>query len=107
MCSAQSIFPCPTIVLLPCCIAARALFNRARLYVAGHGAALSNMVFMPQGSSVVEIRPDAYLNPCFHSLAEASFIDYYLVFGSGNKSSQVFVDVPEVMQVVRGIAATF
>ncbi|CAI6012720.1 unnamed protein product [Closterium sp. NIES-65] len=41
---------------------ARSLFLQARLFIAGHGAALANMVFMPLGATVLEIRPDRYDN---------------------------------------------
>ncbi|CAI5489343.1 unnamed protein product [Closterium sp. Naga37s-1] len=37
---------------------ARELFQRTRLFVAGHGAALTNLIFMPEKASVLEIRPD-------------------------------------------------
>ncbi|CAI5518236.1 unnamed protein product, partial [Closterium sp. Naga37s-1] len=48
---------------------ARSLFLQARLFIAGHGAALANMVFMPLGATVLEIRPDRYDNafPSRHS----------------------------------------
>ncbi|CAI5476915.1 unnamed protein product [Closterium sp. Yama58-4] len=50
---------------------ARSLFLQARLFIAGHGAALANMVFMPFNATVLEIRPDRYDNACYHFLASA------------------------------------
>ncbi|CAI5499653.1 unnamed protein product [Closterium sp. Naga37s-1] len=64
---------------------ARALFRRARLVVAVHGAGLSHTIFMPSNASVLEIRPRDYHNTCYHHLAEACDLNYYLLLGEGNK----------------------
>ncbi|CAI7798604.1 unnamed protein product [Closterium sp. NIES-54] len=59
---------------------ARELFRRTRLFIAGHGAALTNLVFMPEKASVLEIRPDGCPVVCYNHLAHASSLVYHLVF---------------------------
>ncbi|CAI5939452.1 unnamed protein product [Closterium sp. NIES-65] len=62
------------------------LFNRARLLVAAHDNVLADMVFMPAGGAVVEIRPEEEADPTFHHLADACQLDYYLLFSDGRKA---------------------
>ena len=83
---------------------AKELFNKARLYVGVHGAALTNMVFMPFNSFVLEMRPRDYENPCYHHLAEVCDLTYHLTLGDGNKDSHTRVNVTEVMEVIYSIA---
>ncbi|CAI7908646.1 unnamed protein product [Closterium sp. NIES-53] len=86
---------------------AQKLFRRARLFVAGHGAAMANMVFMPANATVLEIRPDKYENACYHHLAYACELRYYLTFGKGDFESQVQVDLGEVSDILQGIKDGF
>ncbi|GJP61989.1 hypothetical protein CLOP_g19100 [Closterium sp. NIES-67] len=86
---------------------ARNLFRRARLFVAGHGAAMANMVFMPANATVLEIRPDKYENACYHHLAHACELRYYLTFGKGDFESSVQVNVGEVSAILQGISDGF
>ncbi|CAI7756393.1 unnamed protein product, partial [Closterium sp. NIES-54] len=80
---------------------ARSLFLQARLFVAGHGAALANMVFMPLGATVLEIRPDRYDNACYHFLASACGLQYNLVLGQGDQDSENKVDLGQVTNALR------
>eukprot|EP00850_Spirogloea_muscicola_P009699 SM000055S18233 [mRNA] locus=s55:152359:155928:- [translate_table: standard] len=83
---------------------AKLLFHRARLIVGVHGAAFTNMVFMPTNSSVLEIRPRDYRNSCYHHLAEVCELRYYLLLADGNKDSPTSVDVADVVQVLNTVA---
>ncbi|CAI7763243.1 unnamed protein product [Closterium sp. NIES-54] len=83
---------------------ARSLFRRARLVVAVHGAGLSHTIFMPSNASVLEIRPRDYHNTCYHHLAEACDVNYYLMLGEGNKKGIVKADLGEVMGLVQTIS---
>lgn len=57
------------------------LYSSVSLAISIHGAALSNMLFMPSGSSVLEIRPyEDDSNNCFYSLASTLQINYGFVF---------------------------
>ncbi|GJP47711.1 hypothetical protein CLOM_g6883, partial [Closterium sp. NIES-68] len=62
------------------------LFNKARLLVAAHDNVLADMVFMPSGGAVLEIRPQEEPDPTFHHLADACHLDYYLLFSDGRKA---------------------
>ncbi|GJP87066.1 hypothetical protein CLOP_g17037 [Closterium sp. NIES-67] len=83
---------------------AKALFNRGAAYVAPHGAGLANMIFMPSGSSVLEIRPDRLPNACYHHLASACDLHYSLVMGNGTVSSPLSFDMREVRVALDGVA---
>ncbi|CAI6008867.1 unnamed protein product [Closterium sp. NIES-65] len=85
---------------------ARSLFRRARLLIAGHGAAMANMVFMRPNMTVYEIRPDKSNNACYHHLAHACGLRYYLTFGDGDGESVVKIDVGKVTGVLKEIAKT-
>ncbi|GJP55501.1 hypothetical protein CLOM_g14452 [Closterium sp. NIES-68] len=102
-----SIFPSDRIVLfrgnLPVFDAKR-LFNRARLFISPHGALMTNMVFMPSLSHVVEVRPHSFDNNCYHFLAHICRHSYYLVHGNGTKNSDIHVDMDELIRVVKEIA---
>ncbi|CAI7776646.1 unnamed protein product [Closterium sp. NIES-54] len=113
--SPLSLFPpCPSFPLVPLSplslfppffpSAARALFNRAAVYIASHGAAMANLVFMPSASCVLEIRPREYLNACYHHLASASQQKYFLVFGSGTKDTPLEFHLPDVLPVLKNIS---
>lgn len=84
-------------------LAAREIFRRAVIFIGAHGAALANMVFMPSGTTVVEIRPKDYPNTCFNSLASTCQIEYHLLLSEGTKSSRLTVDMSELERVLRRI----
>ncbi|CAI5531299.1 unnamed protein product, partial [Closterium sp. Naga37s-1] len=56
------------------------LLNRAHLLVAPHDNLLADLVFMPPGAAVVEIRPVDDPDPVFHLLADVCDMEYYLAF---------------------------
>ena len=54
------------------------LFSQTKVLVSNHGAGLTNMMFMPKGGIVLELRYDNdQHNNCYYSLASALGIDYY------------------------------
>lgn len=56
-----------------------ALFSMARLIVAPHGAGLTNMLFSPPGTKIVEIMPTKSPNLCYHHLAALLKFDHCIV----------------------------
>ncbi|MBC8010793.1 MAG: glycosyltransferase family 61 protein, partial [Burkholderiales bacterium] len=53
-----------------------AVFRRARVVVAPHGAGLANLAFCAPGTRVVELVGRAYFNPVFWRLAALRGLDY-------------------------------
>lgn len=45
------------------------VFRNAQIIIAPHGAALTNMVFAPPGTQIVELFGDNYINGCYWALA--------------------------------------
>lgn len=64
------------------------LFRRTKYLVSNHGAGLTNMLFMPAGGSVLELRrADDRHNNCYFSLAAAMQLNYhYLLCDASNES---------------------
>lgn len=52
------------------------LFASAKIIVAPHGAALTNIVFCQKNSLVIEFMPDTYIEPCFERLADLLSLRY-------------------------------
>jgi hypothetical protein len=59
------------------------LMSEAAVVVAPHGAGLTNVLFCPEGSHVVEIADRAYPNPNFYALTAAMGLHYWLVPAKG------------------------
>jgi hypothetical protein len=56
----------------------RNLFSQTKVLVSNHGAGLTNMIFMPAATSVLELRyQNDRHNNCYYALASALGIDYY------------------------------
>ena len=54
------------------------IFSTTKYLVSNHGAGLSNMLFMPAGGAVIELRKKGdNHNNCYFSLASALNLDYY------------------------------
>ncbi len=82
---------------------AKELFGRCRLYIAPHGAALANIVFMPKFGEILEMRPSSYYNPVYHYLAHICELKYYLILGNGTKNSEIQINQGEVVALVSDI----
>lgn len=59
------------------------LFSEARVIVSAHGSGLSNLVFSPPGTGVVELFSPGYVNVCYWALANQLGLDYRYVLGEG------------------------
>lgn len=54
------------------------IFSRARYLVSNHGAGLTNMLFMRDGGSVLELRHESdCINNCYFTLASALDLNYF------------------------------
>ena len=85
-----------------------ALASRTEILVGVHGAALTNMIFMPEGAHVIELANPGYPSPAFYALASALGLRYWLVWGRqrddrGPGTFDVEVDPREVERVIAAI----
>jgi capsular polysaccharide biosynthesis protein len=55
------------------------MMRGASVVIAPHGAGLSNCVFMPPGSRVVELTSGLWWHPCFRNLAHLAGLDHHLL----------------------------
>ncbi|HRE79814.1 MAG TPA: glycosyltransferase family 61 protein, partial [Opitutaceae bacterium] len=88
-----------------------ALFRRARLVVAPHGAGLANLVFSPPGTRVIELLHSRYLHPGYWRIAALLGHDYRAVVeDSGGGAAydpsanrlDIDVSIDEVLKAVKG-----
>jgi capsular polysaccharide biosynthesis protein len=70
------------------------LMRQATHIVGLHGAGLTNMLFMPKHSKVLELRNEGDdLNNCYFSLASDLGHDYYYLLNEGNLADAHFADL--------------
>jgi capsular polysaccharide biosynthesis protein len=69
------------------------LMSETRTVVSLHGAALTNMIFLPENSEVIELRNfgDSKTN-CYFNLANALGLKYYYTLNKGNSADSITAD---------------
>jgi capsular polysaccharide biosynthesis protein len=83
------------------------LFSKVKYLVSNHGAGLSNMLFMPQGASVLELRKsdDDHSN-CYFSLASSLNLRYFYLKcspsneGEDSHTANIIVDVEQLSKEI-------
>ncbi len=86
----------------------RAIMQETKVLAGLHGAGLTNMLFIPAGGQVLEIRNVGDMhNNCFFSMADALGHSYYYVLAEGTiadtYAADFTVDVEAVRNVVEGM----
>jgi hypothetical protein len=65
------------------------IYSRARFLLSNHGAGLTNMLFMPEGSSVLELRHETdCINNCYFTLSSALNLNYYYQKCASDRKNQ-------------------
>lgn len=87
-----------------------ALFSEAVILLANHGAGLSNMLFMPAGSAVIELRNENdNHNNCYFSLASALKLNYYYQLckpinaAEDFHSADIFINAAEINELLKSV----
>ncbi len=82
------------------------LFSQAEAIVAPHGAALTNLLFVQPGATVIELIPYGYVNNCFYVLASYADADYFYLQGErieqpgiDRHSLDLSVDIDKLNQI--------
>ncbi len=69
------------------------LMSRTKTLVCLHGAALTNMLFLPDDAKVVELRnQNDSVNQCYFNLASALNLDYYYTLNEGDTNNTIATD---------------
>lgn len=69
------------------------LISETKTLVSLHGAALTNMLFLPEDSSVVELRNQGDdTTQCYFNLANALGLSYYYTLNEGDSSDTIMTD---------------
>ena len=89
----------------------------AQIVISPHGAALTNAIFMAPRSSVIEIFPQDYMNPCYHIALSQIPIKHFSFWGdlpdSGSASQNsleirdldnLYINLSELEQVITRFA---
>jgi capsular polysaccharide biosynthesis protein len=92
------------------------LMQHSKILIGLHGAGLTNMLFMPTSSVVIEIRIEqnrrnSFINNCYFALASAMRHKYYYLIArplpdeGSNGSGDVVVDIKALSRVLRQVAS--
>lgn len=66
----------------------RKLMSETVLIISNHGAGLTNMIFMPDNSKILELKSDCpTINNCFFNLARALDHEYYYTLNKGDSNN--------------------
>jgi capsular polysaccharide biosynthesis protein len=89
------------------------LFAEAEIVVGAHGAALTNLVFCPERTAVIELFPPDYVNVCFWALASAvGGLRYRYLVGDGRPTrprpmlgvaSDITVDPRQIVRLLHDL----
>lgn len=89
------------------------LFRNAKFIVAPHGAGLTNCLFSREGTKVVELFQENYLNPCFWSIAEGRRLSYtgiinpVVVNGDDKHLDEMEVDIDLLESFLKSTKGSF
>jgi len=86
------------------------LMSGAAIVIGAHGAALSNLLFCPDGTSVIEIfSPDYFRTDCYYTLSAILNFDYWYIGGDKPKDGKwgdILVDEELIKQILWHILNT-
>jgi capsular polysaccharide biosynthesis protein len=73
------------------------LFSKAAVIVAPHGAGLTNMIFSPEGTEIIECMPIEQPNACYWHMAEMLQNPYRMIpCHIQNYQCDMFVDIKSI-----------
>ncbi len=86
----------------------QALMNETKILISNHGAGLTNMLFMKEGSTVIELKADTLdINNCFFNLATALNHQYYYTINQSDSNeiqkANIMVDLIKIESLLNSI----
>lgn len=77
------------------------LFRSSNVFVAAHGGGQANMIFMPEGGLVVEVRPENWPVPCYIDIADNLNLKHYLsVVKDIGRVGEMHIDLPSFLPIL-------
>jgi capsular polysaccharide biosynthesis protein len=79
------------------------LFAQAELVVASHGAALTNLIFAPEGSTIIELFPPGVRDASYFTAATHSKLAYYYLMSRVTRNganSAMSVDLQKLSRLL-------
>jgi tellurite resistance-related uncharacterized protein len=79
------------------------IFNSAKVIVASHGAALTNLVFCKNGTKLIEIFNPSYVNVCYWALSNCVKLDYYYFLSNKkafNFKQDLYVNINKLEKII-------
>ena len=64
------------------------VFYHSKFIIAPHGGGLTNLVFCPPGSKVIELFSPNYVNGCYRAISNMVDLDYWYLLGEGQPPSE-------------------
>ena len=78
----------------------------ASIVISPHGAALSNIIFLPNRAYVWEIAPEGYWNPCYLYLTNGLRLRHGLLRAEGRHNSELTLGVKGMEEFLQVLVAT-
>lgn len=72
------------------------LFSEANCILGPHGAGLTNILFAPEGTQVIELMPDNRLNAHYYLLSKINNHDYDMLLCDYLDNNNIFVNIPDL-----------
>jgi capsular polysaccharide biosynthesis protein len=87
----------------------RKLMSECSVLISNHGAGLVNMIFMPDQSTIIELKADASnVNNCYFNLARALGHKYYYTINKGNnpdiQKSDIVVNIENLAGLLKKLS---
>lgn len=80
------------------------LFAQAKVIIAPHGAALTNIAWCSPGTLIVELIPENHLNPCFRDMCQMNRLEHDVIITSTTAiKGEVEVSLPAVRQLTENL----
>lgn len=76
------------------------IFKNANVIVAPHGAGLTNIVFSPRGSWIIELFPEDYINGCYWALANVCKQNYSFMICNSDSNYNLNVSLANLIALL-------
>jgi len=80
------------------------IFSKAKIVVGPHGSGLTNIMWLGNGASVIELMPESRLHPDYFQLSRALGLRYTaIICKAAGDDNDITVDLPEFKKYLKNI----